>query len=104
MFGRAPLCTGRCPRFFRQVVRGYGRLFPFDRLHHLTDHAVKKHHDRHAVLVGKLKGLLHQVDDFLNIGGGEDDQPVVTVASAARRLEIVRLVQAGSFRDRDRRA
>lgn len=83
------LGSGRGPGLVGQVC---GRCVgPFDRLHHLTDHAVQEHHDRDPVLVGQVKGFLHEVHHLLDAGRGQDNQPIVAVAAPSCRLEIIAL-------------
>ncbi len=87
--GSLALRTGSCPRFLREISRGY--VFPFDRFHHLANHAVEQHHDGNSVPIGEIERLLHEIDDFLDRGRREDDQPVIAVSASARRLKIITL-------------
>ena len=79
----------------RKVLRG--QLHPgqivaeLDRLHHLAEHPVGQHHDRVAVVVGLVERDLHEVGQLLQACGGIDQQAVVAIPAAPRRLEVVGL-------------
>ncbi len=66
-------------------------MCPLNRFHHLTDHAIKEHHDGDAVLICQVKSLLHKIDDLLDGGRRQDDQAVITIAAATSSLEIITL-------------
>ena len=62
-----------------------------DRLHHLAQHAVGKHHDRRAVLVGQVEGTVDAVGHLLHCRGSKHGHEEVAVPRRARGLPIVGL-------------
>jgi hypothetical protein len=71
------------------VVRRGEEAVEVDRLHHLPEDAVAEDDHGVAVLVRQAEGQRHDRGEFLDGGRGKDDGPVVAVAAAARRLEVV---------------
>ena len=80
--------TRRCPGLLGKTLFG---LWQNDRLHHLAEHAVGKHHDRRAVLVGQIEGAVNAVGHLLHCRGRKHGHEEVAVPRRACGLPIVGL-------------
>ena len=80
--------TRRCPGLLGEALLG---LRQNDRLHHLAQHAVGKHHNRRAVLVGQVEGVIDAVGHLLHCRGSKHGHEEVAVPRRARGLPIVGL-------------
>ena len=86
--GTLTLGAGQRPRLF---VSFDLHIFKGDRLHHLTDGAVRQDHGGHAVLVCQVETLDGQACHLLHGGRRQNDHPVVAVTAAFGSLEVVGL-------------
>ena len=83
------LVTDRRPRLFRDLVLFKGG--EIDRLHHLTECAVRKQHRGHPVNIGKIERGRRQGSHFLHGGRSHHNEPQIAVPYAACSLIIVGL-------------
>ena len=87
----AGLPAGAGPGLLLGIDLEVDHLGHLDGLHHLGDDAIGQEEDGHAILLGLVERVHHDVDGFLHGGGSVGQQVIVTVAAALDALEVVAL-------------
>ena len=60
-------------------------------LHHLSERTIRKYHHWIAIFVGKVEAIVNEISHFLHARRRKDDDMVIAMAAAFRRLKIISL-------------